>query len=71
METSACEYECDTILWYGHFSQFGCYGDEYHCVGCFRLRELEDQKASWETEREELVRAQRDKEKETTETLSR
>ena len=41
------------------------------CVGCFRLRELEDQKASWETEREELVRAQRDKEKETTETLSR
>ena len=40
-------------------------------VGCFRLCELEDQKASWETEREELVRAQRDKEKETTETLSR
>ena len=38
---------------------------------CFRLRELEDQKASWETEREELVRARRDKEKETTETLSR
>ena len=37
----------------------------------FRLRELEDQKASWETEREELVRAQRDKEKETTKTLSR
>ena len=53
------------------FSPFGCYGDEYPRVGCFRLHELEDQKASWETEREELARVLRDKEKETTETLSR